>query len=68
MVSAQESDGVLNVTPGQDEQWHVTSENSSQPLASFDDPKSACAWAIQRAKPNQGRVLFDEIPIKIPVV
>jgi hypothetical protein len=68
MALVQESDGVLNVTLGQDGQWHVTSENSSQLLASFDDPKSAAAWAIQRAKPNQGRVLVDEIPIKIPAV
>jgi hypothetical protein len=65
MMSIKERDAVLNVIVGHDAQWHVTSEHSLQPLASFDDPQSACAWAIQRVKPVQGRVAVDGIPIAI---
>jgi hypothetical protein len=54
-------DLVLSVAPGQNNQWHVTALDSTDPLASFDDPQTACAWAVALAKPKQGRVVVEEL-------
>lgn len=59
----QESDLILSVSRGQNEQWRVTANDFGQPLATFDDPQAACAWAIARAKPRRGRVFFEAIPV-----
>jgi hypothetical protein len=62
-MDSVENDVVLSVLLGENQQWHVTTQNFSGPLASFDDPRSACEWAIQRAKPTRGKVLVEEIPV-----
>jgi hypothetical protein len=59
----QENDLVLNVLLGQNKEWHVIAQDFRQPLASFDNPHSACAWAIARAKPKRGRVIVEKIPV-----
>jgi hypothetical protein len=56
----QESDLDFRVLRGQNNQWHVTAQDFRQPLASFDSPHEACAWAIARAIPKQGRVFVEE--------
>lgn len=56
----QESKLDFRVLRGQDNQWHVTAHDFRQPLASFDSPHEACDWAIERAKPKQGRVFVEE--------
>jgi hypothetical protein len=63
MNSMQESDVVLSVARGQDEQWHVTTQESLQPLASFGSPQSACAWALGHAKPKRGQVFIGGTPV-----
>ena len=52
---------VLSVSPGKDQQWQVTAEDLKQPLASFDSPQAACAWAIAQAKRQGGKVLIEEL-------
>ena len=53
---------VLSVARGHDQQqWHVTTQDLTKPLASFNDAQAACAWAIARARPVQGRVLVEEM-------
>jgi hypothetical protein len=59
----QESHFVLNVMLGEDKAWHVVMQDVHQPLASFDNPHSACAWAIAHAKPKCGRVVMEKIPV-----
>ena len=56
----QESNLDFRVSRGQNNQWHVTAHDLRQPLASFDSPHEACAWAIERARPKQGRVFVEE--------
>jgi hypothetical protein len=51
---------VFSVSHGQDRRWHVTTQDSPQPLVSFDDPQAACAWAIERAKPRRGKVFVEK--------
>jgi hypothetical protein len=57
----QESDFILSVSRGQNQQWHVSVQEVQQPLATFNTPQAACAWAIARAKPRRGRVLVEEL-------
>jgi hypothetical protein len=52
---------VLSESPGKDKQWQVTAEDFKQPLASFDNPQAACAWAIAQAKFQGGKVLIEEL-------
>ena len=52
---------VLSVSLGQNKQWEVSSQESSRPLASFDKPQGACAWAIAFAKPRRGQVLVEQV-------
>ena len=61
MNSIPDRNADLSVLHGQDEQWHVTSQDISKPLASFDNPQAACAWAIERAKPMRSRIFVEEI-------
>lgn len=56
----QESNLDFKVLRGQNNQWHVTAQDLRQPLASFDSPHDACAWAIARAKPRRCRVFVEE--------
>ena len=56
----QESNLDFRVLRGQNNQWHVTAQDLRQPLASFDSPHEARAWAIARAKPKQCRVFVEE--------
>ena len=65
MASIRENDVVLSVELGQDKLWHVTTQEIPQPLASFDSPQSACAWALWRVKPKRGKVFIGEIPIVV---
>ncbi len=60
MDSNEQSNLDFRVLRGQDNQWHVTADDFHQPLASFDSPHDACAWAIARAKPKQCRVFVEE--------
>jgi hypothetical protein len=60
----QESNLVLKVMLGEDKEWHVIVQDFHKPLASFDNPHSACAWAIARAKPKRGRVIVETIPVE----
>ncbi|MEO7725675.1 MAG: hypothetical protein ABIS45_00295 [Burkholderiales bacterium] len=63
-MAAMEPDGVVfSVACDKNEQWHVTTQEFAKPLASFNDPRAACAWAIRRAKPVHGQVLIGEIPV-----
>jgi hypothetical protein len=55
------SNFVLSVSPGKDYQWQVTAEDFKKPLASFDSPQAACAWAIAQAKLQGGKVLIEEL-------
>ena len=58
---------VLSVVRGHDpQQWHVTAQDMANPLASFNDPQAACAWAIARARSVQGRVLVEEMTTPSP--
>jgi hypothetical protein len=59
----QESNLVLNVLRGQDDRWHVIAEDLQQPLASFDTPHDACAWAIAQAKGKRGKVFVGSTPV-----
>lgn len=52
---------VLSVVRSNQQEWHVMAEDVSEPLASFADPQAACAWAVERATPLNGRVLVEEI-------
>jgi len=52
---------VLSVVRSSQQEWHVMAEDVSEPLASFADPQAACAWAVERAAPLNGRVLVEEI-------
>ena len=52
------TDFILSVVRMQDQKWDVRSQG--QTLATFDNPQSACAWAIAYVKPNLGRVLIEE--------
>jgi hypothetical protein len=52
---------VLSVVRSNQQEWHVMAEDISEPLASFTDPQAACAWAVERATPLNGRVLVEEI-------
>ena len=61
MNSIPDCDVVLSVLDGQNEQWHVTAQEASKPLASFDNPLAACAWAIERAKPMGSRIFDNEV-------
>jgi hypothetical protein len=61
-----ESNVVLSVSLTKNKQWHVTWKDSKQPLASFDNPQAACAWAIAQAKPKGGRVLVEEMVASSP--
>lgn len=63
MEFKQENNFVLSVLLGKDKQWHVIAQDFRQPLASFDNPQSACGWAIARAKPKRGSVMVEEIPV-----
>ncbi len=51
---------VMSVSPGKDKQWQVITEDIEQPLASFDSPQAACAWAIAQAKLLGGKVLIED--------
>jgi hypothetical protein len=55
----RESNVDFRVLRGQNNQWHVTEQDLRQPVASFDSPHEACAWAIARAKPKRGRVFVE---------
>ena len=55
------SDLVFSVLRAHNTQWHVTTQDSRQLLASFDNPQAACAWAIARAKPQRGKVFVEEL-------
>lgn len=58
----QVSSPVLSVLRGPNQQWHVSAQdNLRQPLATFDNPQAACAWAIAHAQPKRGRVLVEEL-------
>jgi hypothetical protein len=63
MDFGQASNFVLNVMRGEDQAWHVVAQDIHQPLASFDNPHSACAWAIAHAKPKCGSVVMEKIPV-----
>ena len=52
---------ILSVSLGQNKQWYVSAQDLSHPLASFDNPQAACAWAIAVAKPKRGKVLVEEL-------
>lgn len=56
----QKSNLDFRVLRGKNNQWHVTAQDFRQPLASFDTPHEACAWAIARAKAKRGRVFVEE--------
>lgn len=60
----QDSNLDFRVLRGQNNQWHVTAQDFRQllrqPLASFDSPHDAIAWAIARAKPKRCRVFVEE--------
>jgi len=61
MDMEQESDFILSVSRGENQQWQVSVQDLKQPLATFNTPQAACAWAIARAKPKRGRVLVEEL-------
>ena len=65
MESVEQRGIDFSVTFGQNEQWHVTTQECPKPLASFKNPKTACEWAIQRAKPVRGRVWIGEVPVVV---
>jgi hypothetical protein len=51
---------VLSVSPGHHQQWHVAEPGICPPLATFDTPQAACAWALDYAKPKGGRVVVEK--------
>ena len=61
-----EGNFVLSVSLGENNQWHVSARDVSRPLASFDEPQAACAWAIAVAKPRRGKVLVEELAASYP--
>jgi hypothetical protein len=61
MEHALKPNVVLSVVRSNQQEWCVMAEDVSEPLASFADPQAACAWAIERATPLNGRVLVEEI-------
>ena len=62
MKSPQE---VLNVVKGMDHRWYVLINELDAPIAFFDTPHEACAWAIAHAKPKRGRVFLEKTPVDI---
>ena len=60
MNSHTENNLVLSVWLGQNKQWHVSARDFSLPLASFDNPQVACAWAIAVARAKHAKVLIEE--------
>ena len=63
----QQSDLVLSVFRGQNDRWHVIVDEFQRPLASFDCPHDACAWAIARAKDARGKVFVENTPVDYSV-
>jgi hypothetical protein len=61
MEHALKPNVVLSVVRSNQQEWCVMAEDVNEPLASFADPQAACAWAIERATPLNGRVLVEEI-------
>jgi hypothetical protein len=59
----QESNPVLTVLRGQNDRWHVVLDDYRRPLATFDGPHDACAWAIARAKDKRARIFVENIPV-----
>ena len=59
----QESNPVLTVLRGHNDRWHVVVDNFRQPLATFERPHDACAWAIARAKSKRARIFVENIPV-----
>ena len=66
MDFSADGDFVLSVSLGQSNQWHVSARDVSHPLASFDEPQAACAWAIAVARPKRGKVLVEELAASSP--
>lgn len=54
---------VLMVLRGQNDRWHVVVDDLRQPLATFERPHDACAWAIARAKSKRARIFVENIPV-----
>jgi hypothetical protein len=59
----QESNLVLRVLRGHNNRWHVIVDDFRQPLATFEGPHDACAWAIARAKSTRGKVFVENISV-----
>ena len=59
----QDSNLVLTVLRGHNDRWHVVVDDLRQPLATFERPHDACAWAIARAKSKRARIFVENIPI-----
>lgn len=59
----QESNLILRVLRGDDNRWHVIGDDFRQPLATFEGPHDACAWAITRAKSKRGNIFVENIPV-----
>ncbi len=59
----QESTLVLRVLRGHNNRWHVIVDDFRQPLATFEGPHDACAWAIARAKDECGKIFVENIPV-----
>ncbi len=54
---------VLTVLRGHNDRWHVVVDDLRQPLATFERPHDACAWAIARAKSKRARIFVENIPV-----
>lgn len=59
----QDSNLVLTVLRGHNDRWHVVVDDLRQPLATFERPHDACAWAIARAKSKRARIFVENIPV-----
>lgn len=59
----QDSNLVLTVIRGHNDRWHVVVDDLRQPLATFERPHDACAWAIARAKRKRARIFVENIPV-----
>lgn len=59
----QDSNSVLTVLRGHNDRWHVVADDLRQPLATFERPHDACAWAIARAKSRRARIFVENIPV-----
>ncbi len=63
MHPEQQNNLVLKVLRAHDNRWLVIADDPRQPLATFEGPRDACAWAIARAKSKRGRIFVEHIPV-----